>query len=438
MEFLVLGVFCLSLFLCIIFDFSILYALVFGFVLFSAYGIKKGHSPKAVMGFALKGVKTVKNILITFILIGILTALWRDAGTIPTIVCHASKLIHPSVFVVMTFILNCLISVLTGTAFGTAATMGVICSAIGSSLGVSQVITGGAVLSGVYFGDRCSPVSTSALLVSELTKTSIFDNIKNMIRSCFIPLLLSCGVYTAIGLAQNAGGKIPNLSEIFSSEFNLSLITLLPAVILLVLSAARVNVKIAMSVSILTALPICIFVQGTPFSELLKLMVTGYKAESAEVAKMLSGGGIISMLRVGAIVCLSSAYSGIFGETGLLTNAQTAVKKLSAVTCPYVAALFTAIITSMIACNQTLSIMLTNQLCSDTENDKSRFALYLEDTAVIVAPLVPWSIAGAVVFASVEAPTSALFTACFLYILPLYRAICETVKIKSKKKTVNV
>ena len=58
----------------------------------------------------------------------------------------------------------------------------------------------------------------------------------------------------------------------------------------------------------------------------------------------------------------------------------------------------------MIACNQTLSIMLTHQLCKEGNPDNKRFAIDLENTAVVLAPLVPWSIAGAVPLAAVGAP----------------------------------
>ena len=74
---------------------------------------------------------------------------------------------------------------------------------------------------------------------------------------------------------------------------------------------------------------------------------------------------------------------------------------------------------SAVACNQTLSIMLTNQLCDHLESDEHRKAINLEDTAVVVAPLIPWSIAGAVPLASVGAPTSSLTLAVFLYLLPI-------------------
>ena len=199
MENFIILFFCALLLWCVLFGFSILYALAAGLVLFWLYGRHKGFAWAELFRLSLNGVKTVKNILITFVLIGMLTALWREAGTIPVIVCYAAQLINPSLFLVMAFLLNCFISVLTGTAFGTAATMGVICAAIGSTMQVNPLLTGGAVLSGVFFGDRCSPVSTSALLVAEVTHTNIFANIKNMMRSMWVPFLASCALYASCG-----------------------------------------------------------------------------------------------------------------------------------------------------------------------------------------------------------------------------------------------
>ena len=128
MEIVILGAFCLSLLVCITADISIIWALLFGLVLFWCYGLKKGFSLTSLFKMSLAGISTVKNILITFMLIGVMTAMWRQSGTIAVIVSYASRLITPSVFLVAAFILCCFVSVLTGTAFGTAATMGVICA----------------------------------------------------------------------------------------------------------------------------------------------------------------------------------------------------------------------------------------------------------------------------------------------------------------------
>ena len=431
MEWIALGLFCAALLICIILDLSILYALAFGLLVFLLYGRAKGFSWRELFGMALEGIKTVRNILITFFLIGIMTALWRAAGTIPVIVCYASGLIRPAVFLLMAFLLNCVVSVLTGTSFGTAATMGVICAAIGTAMGVDPLLTGGAVLAGAFFGDRCSPVSTSALLVAAVTKTDIYDNIRRMMQTAFVPFLLACGIYTGIGLTLPREGSVMDLEALFSLSFRLHWTALIPAAVILVLAAFRVKVKLAMSISILAAIPLCLVLQGLSLPEILRAALSGFTPADAEVARLVSGGGIVSMLRVACIVCLSSAYSGIFQKTGMLDKAKRLIGVLASKTNAYTASLVTSVLTGVIACNQTLTILLTEQLCRDEYTVKEDFAIDLEDSAVVTAPLVPWSIAGAVPLASVGAPSAAVLTAFYLILLPLWRLV-RGVQIQKK------
>ena len=344
LEALTLAAFCGGLALCVALGQSILYALTFGLVLFLLYGRRRGFSWGALLGSALSGVKTVRNILFIFLLIGMLTALWRAGGTIPAIVCAAGALIRPEVFYLLSFLLNCGVSVLTGTSFGTAATMGVVCMTMARTMGLSPMLVGGAILAGAFFGDRWSPVSTSALLICQLTEISIFDNLKGMCATVALP-------------------------------------------------------------------------------QLFRLLLLGYHSGDPAVAAMLEGGGILSMVRCGAIVCLSSTYVGIFQKTGLLAGAKGAVERLAQAATPFTAILCTAGVASVIACNQTLVIMLTHQLCGDLAPDRRRFALDLEDSVVVLAPLVPWSLAGAVPLSSVDAPERSVLAACFLYLLPLTRLL---------------
>ena len=442
MEWLILGVFSASLLICLGLNISVLLALGFGLALFLLYGRKKGFSWQELLGMAARGVLTVKNILITFLLIGILTAFWRAAGTIPVIVCYAAGWIRPSVFLLMTFLLNCGISVLIGTSFGTAATMGVICATMGNAMGMSPVLTGGAVLSGIYFGDRCSPVSTSALLIAAVTGTDIYGNIRRMLRTALVPFLVSCAIYLAAGAAgaavaagsagaSDAGASVIgalDLQGIFSRVFVLHWAALIPAVVIFALALCRVDVKIAMSASIACAIPLCLFLQHIPVPELLRAAVFGFFPQDPEVAAMVSGGGIVSMLRVAGIVCISSSYSDIFKQPGLLDGAKKAIASISAVTTPYTAAMVTSIAAGMIACNQTLTILLTSQLCSDINPDKEQFAVDLEDSAAVIAPLIPWSIAGAVPLSAIGAPTTAIFAAFYLFLLPLWRMGVSFVK----------
>ena len=131
--------FCLALLVCIVLRTNILYALLAGLVIFTLYGKKQGFSWKELGKMICSGVKTSASVLLVFPLIGILTAFWRACGTLPFIICCAVALIRPEILLLMTFLLNCGVSMLTGTAFGTAATMGTICVSVGISMGMDPV-----------------------------------------------------------------------------------------------------------------------------------------------------------------------------------------------------------------------------------------------------------------------------------------------------------
>lgn len=420
MEFIIISIFCTILISCILLDISILYALLFGLALFCMYARRKGFAWAQIGKMMASSMKPAKNILLVFALIGMLTALWRASGTIPVIISYIVRLIRPKSLVLMAFLLNCGISVLTGTSLGTAATMGVICMTMALSMGVSPILAGGAILSGAFFGDRCSPVSTSALLVSELTETNIFENVKRMLLSSFVPFLAACALYALAGLFSGTSAGSMDLRLLFGREFHLHWLALLPAVIILVLSVLRINVRITMTASILLALLLCLFLQGQGLSAVLRFMIFGYEARDLEVASLLNGGGVQSMLKVMAIVSISSAYAGIFQTTGMLDPLKRLLGGLGNKITVFGGILFTAILSVMLTCNQTLPIMLTHQLWREIETDPQKLAIDLENSVVIVAPLVPWAIASTVPLAAIGAPTASLLAASFLYLLPAY------------------
>ena len=423
MEAIILILFCCTLLGCLMLHQSILIALFLGFLLFFGYGLLQGYSVKAMAAMSLEGILTVRNILIAFLLIGMLTATWRAAGTIPVIICYSAPLIHPLIFLPVVFLLNCLVSFLTGTSFGTAATMGVIAMTMARTMDVSLFLTGGAILSGLYFGDRCSPVSTSALLVSELTHTDIYDNIRQMMRIALVPFLLTVFLYLLAGLGGASSNPVPDIRAMFGSALQLHWPALIPALVIMILSLLRMKTKRTMAISILTAIPVCLWLQKMNAADILSLLVFGYHSPDPAVAALLDGGGIVSMIRVAVIVCLSSSYAGIFKGTRMLDSLKAQIASLGSKMSAFGGVLLVSVVTSAISCNQTLSIMLTNQLCEDLMPDTRQRAIALEDAPELIAPLIPWSIAGAVPLATIGADSICLLAACYLYLVPLWHLL---------------
>ena len=428
MELIVFGLFAAGLIACVAADLSILYAMLLGYVLFFGYGIIRKHAFKEMLSFSFSGIKTVKNILITFVFIGMITGVWRACGTIAFIVYHASSLCAPSVMLLVTFLLCCGVSFLTGTAFGSAATIGVICMTMANSMGIPTLLTGGAVLSGVFFGDRCSPMSTSALLVSELTNTRIFKNIVKMVKTSLIPFAVACAVYLVLGFAADASGASADVRGVFAQNYNLHWTAVIPAVIIIAFSLFKINVRITLCVSSVVGFAVACLVQKMGVGDVIRVCISGFKPESTELAALMSGGGILSMVNVMCIICISSCYSGIFRGTGFLDSIQARMQGLSERITPYGTTVITAIVTAMIACNQTLNIMLTHQLCESVYDSDEEMAIALENSAVVISPMIPWSIASAVPLASVGAASASIAFACYLYMIPIYNLAVSLIR----------
>ena len=368
-------------------------------------------------------------------LIGTITAVWRACGTIAFIVYYASLVAVPQAMVLIAFLLCCFVSFLMGTAFGSAATIGVICMTLANSMNIPVIYAGGAVISGIFFGDRCSPMSSGAHLISELTDTDIFNNIKTMTKTALVPFIATTVLYGIIGILINPGTGSGMTFHIFADYYNLSLFTIIPAVIIILFSLLKIDVKITMAVSCLTGLLSAVFFQHLGMAELIKILFFGFHPQNAELAKLMGGGGIVSMIRVSAIICISSCYSGMFKGTHFFEGMQQLMRKLGSRITSFGSVLTASIFASSIACNQTLAIMLTHQMCDGLIDDNNEFASYLEDTAVVVAPLMPWSIAISVPLTSIGAPSVALLPAFFLYLIPLWNLLVNIVRQRRKTRS---
>ena len=423
--------FSLSLIVCLLLKISVVYALIIGYIIFMTYGLIKGYYSKVLIKKSFEGVLTVKNILLVFVLIGMITALWRASGTIAFIVYMGSKLISPSILILLTFLLCSILSFLIGTSLGTAATMGVICVSIGKAMGINPYYLGGAVLSGIYFGDRCSPMSTSALLITELTKTNLYTNIKLMFKTSIIPFVTTCLFYLFLGLKSSTSPVSIDATNIFKENYNLNIVVIVPAILIIILSLFKVNVKKTMLLSIVISFIIAMFFQKESVTSLINYCVYGFYHSNEKLNLMMKGGGILSMLNVGLIVAISSSYSGIFKETKMLVLMKKYLKEFSKKTSNYFVIFLSSIISGAIACNQSLGIILTYELCEELE-DKQNMAIILENTIVLLAGLIPWNIAMAVPLKTVDIGLMSGLFAFYLYFLPLWNLFLGIIKEKRK------
>ena len=194
---------CFALFLaamlfCLVKGFSLAWALLFALVLFFALGLRSGYGAKALVKMAWSKMPKSMIVLRILFFIGLLTGLWRSCGTIAFFIYHGIRVITPSLFILVAFLLTVLLSYALGTSFGVASTAGVVLMALARSGGVSEAVTAGVILSGIYFGDRGAPTSSCASLVAALTETDLYGNVSRMFQTAALPYALCLIAYTVL------------------------------------------------------------------------------------------------------------------------------------------------------------------------------------------------------------------------------------------------
>ena len=149
--------------------------------------------------------------------------------------------------------------------------------------------------------------------------------------------IAACAVYAAIGLLNPGRDAGIDVTGIFRSAFSLHWTTYLPAVVLLALIFLKFSIRLTMVASTLAAVLLCAFVQDT--------LGLGFAPEDPGVAKMLAGGGLVSMLPVCAIILISSTYSGLLEGTGLIARLKGLLPGVAHRLTPFGAVLTTAVVT---------------------------------------------------------------------------------------------
>lgn len=199
---------CFTLFLgavgiCLAEGWQLMWAIWAGIAVFAVLGLAR-HVPVRVMAAgAWRQGRKMCSVIDIYLLIGAITALWRSAGTIGFFIYHGLQIITPQMFLLVAFLLTSFISYALGTSFGVVGTVGVILMALARSGGVDAAVTAGTIIAGAYFGDRCSPASSSAALVAAATGTALERNLRRMHRTGWLPYAVSLAVYA--GLLDSAG-----------------------------------------------------------------------------------------------------------------------------------------------------------------------------------------------------------------------------------------
>lgn len=282
-----------------------------------------------LFGSVMAMFKTGLPSVFVLLMVGFISAAWLAAGTIPTLIVFGLKIVKPSIFLVTAFLLTSIGSITTGSSWTTVATFGVAMMGIAQGLGIPVGIAGGAIVSGCWVGDKWSPLSDTTNLAGAVTGQNAFDIFKYNLPTSGFGALLAAVTFAILGMRYSSGTmeteSINALINNISDVYNISVITLLPVILIIVLSIMKKPPIPSLAISTAAAIVVAVLYQGSTLAENLSWIYNGIVCETGveNVDKLLTGGGILKVAPTTVIIFCALFLAGILNEVEVMPTVIT-------------------------------------------------------------------------------------------------------------------
>jgi len=392
-------------------------------------GMYRGLTWAEVQESMVAGIKVGLGPILILLAVGGLIGSWMIAGTVPAMIYYGVSILNPSIFFAAAAIICALASISIGSSWTVAGTLGIGLIGIADSYGLSPAVAAGAIISGAYFGDKLSPLSDTTNLAAACTSVDLFAHIRHMLWTTVPAFCVALLFFSLIPSgAATAPEQIAELRAAISQEFNVGVGVLIPLAVMIGLIWKRVPaypaIMLATLAGILTALTLQPDVvrkfaltanpEATmPVVEgLWRTLFAGFEGTTTneELNRLISKGGIASMLNTVWLIVSALAFGGVLERTGILKQILDSVLTLVKSTGDLVAATVTGgFITNILAADQFLAIALPGRLFSSTYDDRGlsreNLSRTLEDSATMTSALIPWNTCGAYMAATLGVAT---------------------------------
>ena len=368
--------------------------------------LRLGYSYKDIESGIIESMMKGMPAMLIVIVVGALIGSWIAAGTIPMLIYYGLKLISPQFFLLTACLVSSVVSLVTGTSYGTVGTIGVAFIGIAGGLGIPLDQAAGAIVAGAYFGDKLSPFSDTTNLAPIAARSNLFDHIRHTLWTTTPAWLLGMLIYFIIGMTS--GNDLPatmeraeTIKQILKDGFEFHWLLLIPPVITLTFALRKKPVIPGMLLSSVVAVLLAIFIQHLEMVTAVTSMVKGVVSSTGDpnVDKLLSRGGMVSMMHVTLIAFCAFAFGGIVQKAGMLDVLLTRLLKVANTVGRIVASTVASSITvALMTGSSFLSILIPGELFAPAYRKFNLAAKNLsrttEDSGTVIVPLVPWSIAG--------------------------------------------
>jgi len=393
-------------------------------------GYRTGLGWDAAQAGMVDGIGVGLGPTLILLAVGMLIGTWILGGTVPAMIYYGVQILDPRVFYAASAVLCAVVALSIGSSWTVAGTLGIGLMGIAGTFDLSPGITAGAIVSGAYFGDKMSPMSDTTNLAAAAGGVDLFDHIRHMLWTTVPAFAIALAVFALLGSGGAAEPtQIALLTASLEREFTIGPHLLLPLGLMLYLVYRRFPAYPAIVLSALAGAVMAIVFQP---EQVLRLagetpggavagygkgvwlaLADGYQSDSgnADLDRLLSKGGMSSMLNTVWLILCALGFGGVLERTGVLNYwlevALRGVRSTGSLVATTVATCFT---TNVLAADQFISVALPGRMFRRAYIARGLSPLNLsrtlEDSATITSALIPWNTCGAYMSATLGVATA--------------------------------
>ena len=375
-----------------------------------------GHTWEAIQKAAADKLAAVFPMILILLAIGMLIGTWIFSGTIPFLVYWGIKLVDPQHLLVTAFVVTSIMSLATGTSWGSAGTIGVALVGVAVAIDGPVAATAGAVVSGAYFGDKMSPLSDMTNICAIGAGARLYDHIRHMLYTAVPSVLVALVVYTVAGISLNRAApdtSMPASAVTLLNElrtlFDLSPLVLIPLAVVLIGILKGASPSLTMGASAVVAMGLGIVMQGMSFEGSLVSAIDGFDLSflpadrvpdagfSDGLSTLLVRGGLSSMAGTLLIIIAAFLLAGAMHVSGSLeTLIRAMLSRVHSVFGLVAATMASGMVMIGLTSHGGVTALVVGGLYQQAYRDRKlapvNLSRTLEDSVTIVEPLMPWTV----------------------------------------------
>lgn len=373
-------------------------------------------------------IKMSMGAIIILMIIGMVVGTWIASGIVPTMIYYGLKILSPGIFLVATLLICSIVSLATGSSWTTAATVGIALMGVGTGLGISTPMIGGAIISGAYFGDKMSPLSDTTNLAPAVSGANLFDHIKHMVYTTGPSYIVAVIVFAILGLQASGKVDATAINETLAAmdaTFNINpLLLLIPVIVIAAVIMKVPAIPGLFGGAVLGGVAMFTIQDGYNLLDVINVMHYGNEFDTgvSMLNDLLNRGGMDGMMWTVSLILCALTFGGIMEKTGMLRAlANGMLSLLKGRGGLVLSTILTAIFMNIIAGDQYLAIVIPGRMYKEAYDEMGlhpkNLSRALEDSATLTSPLVPWNTCGAYMISTLGLAPFTYIPFCVINIL---------------------